>query len=89
MTITAPNAEQAAHAVRRAIANEEADKPSPLERFDKALQDKNIGEINSLLNEINSLLNSAWSGVPESTSCWRIPGFKEAVDLMDDLPEEE
>lgn len=31
----------------------------------------------------------AWFGVPESTSCWSIPGFGQAVDLLDDPPEDQ
>ncbi|MGH7183498.1 MAG: hypothetical protein ACREJN_16185 [Nitrospiraceae bacterium] len=37
---------------------------------------------------INNLLSEAWFSVPESTECWNIRGFRQAVDLMDDLPEE-
>ena len=34
-----------------------------------------------------SLLNSAWFGVPESTQCWKLEGFKEAIDLLEDPPD--
>lgn len=79
MPITAPNAELACQTVRTKIRQEQPQ--NPLERWDKAVEEKNIAEI-------DSLLNGAWFGVPESTSCWSIPGFKEAVDLMDDPPYE-
>ena len=38
--------------------------------------------------KIKRLLGEAWFGVPESTSCWGIEGFREAVDLLDDPPED-
>lgn len=81
MKITAPNAEYACGVVREKIVREEGQQDPPVERFKKAVEEENI-------SEINSLLSSAWFGVPESTECWRIPGFSIAVDLMDDLPEE-
>jgi hypothetical protein len=80
-TITAPNAEIACAGIRDEIAREDAAKAPPVERFDKALADGDVGLI-------NTLLNAAWFGVPESTECWHIPGFGVACDLMDDLPEE-
>jgi hypothetical protein len=79
--ITAPGAESACKNVRTAIAEKEVNLPTPARRFDAALLAEDA-------DEINSLLNSAWFGVPESTSCWQIDGFKEAVDLMDDPPED-
>lgn len=80
MPITAPNAETACRQVRELIRKEE---PSdPVARWDKAVASGDIGEI-------LCLLDGAWFGVPESTSCWSIPGFKEAVDLMGDPPEQE
>ena len=80
MPITAPTAEMACQTVRRKIIAEEGDKQSPVERFETALAAENV-------SEIMSLLSSAWFGVPESTDCWRIPGFSVACDLMDDPPE--
>lgn len=35
------------------------------------------------------LLNNTWFGVPESTSCWGITGFREIVCLLEDPPEED
>lgn len=78
--ITAPNAERACEAVREEIRKKEGD--DPLVEFDSALATEDIGKLTCLLNE-------AWFGVPESTSCWRIPGFHEAVELLDDPPEQE
>jgi hypothetical protein len=34
---------------------------------------------------VSSALNRAWFRVPESTSCWRIKGFSEAVDLIEQV----
>lgn len=75
LSITAPGAEAACVAVRELIAKESPD-VSPVELFDEALKAGNIPKI-------YGLLNSAWFGVPESTSCWSIPGFRVAVDLLD------
>jgi hypothetical protein len=79
MEITAPNAELACELVRDHIRAQEPQNPG--RRLDAALA---TGDI----SEIISVLNGAWFGVPESTSCWRVRGFKEAVDLLDDPPEE-
>jgi hypothetical protein len=78
--ITAPGAEAACEVVRGDIAkNFEGD---PVIEFDDALERGD--EI-----KIAKLLNDAWFGVPETTSCWRIPGFREAVDLLEDPPDDE
>lgn len=81
LPITAPNAELACENVRQSIANRERNRPSPTVRFSTAIDKGDVGEV-------MSLLNGAWFGVPESTSCWRLEGFKEAVDLLEDPPEE-
>lgn len=39
------------------------------------------------INQIYTVLNSTWFGVPESRSCWEIPGFQEAVELLESVPE--
>lgn len=78
--ITAQAAENACNDIRNEIRRE--NKGDPIVRFNAALTADNIGTLMSLLNE-------AWFGVPESTACWRIKGFKEAVDLLDDPPEED
>ena len=78
--ITAPQAERACEIVRDLIRKESLDCPEI--QFDIALQKGDIGTI-------YSLLQSSWFGVPESTSCWRIPGFGIACDLLDDPVEEE
>ena len=36
---------------------------------------------------VDALLNETWFGIPESTISWSIPGFKEAIALMEDPPE--
>jgi hypothetical protein len=79
LPITAPAAEAACENVRESIRqNFEGD---PVALFEEALQQRAVGTILGLLNQ-------TWFGVPESTSCWQIPGFPEAVKLMDDPPEE-
>ncbi len=55
---------------------------SPLARFDDALA---CGDWETLW----TLLNETWIGVPESTSCWSIRGFAEAVALLEDPPEDD
>jgi hypothetical protein len=79
MPITAGAAEAACQIVRAEIAAQVADQP-PTVALQDALRDGNVSAIMSALDE-------AWFGVPESTSCWRIRGFKEAVDLMEDPPD--
>lgn len=76
MKVTAPNAQKACDIIIRQLANN----PNPVEQFDEALE---LGDIRT----INRLLNEAWFGVPESTQCWNIEGFKEAVELLEDFPE--
>lgn len=77
VAITAPNAEQACENVRQLIQKEHPE--DPVTRWDRAVADGDVGTI-------MSLLDGAWFGVPESTSCWQIPGFDVAVDLLDDPP---
>lgn len=78
LDITAKNAERACQIVRDKIQKEGKEK-SPVEQFEFALASNDI-------QVINSILNSAWFGVPESTGCWNQVGFREAVNLMDELP---
>ena len=75
MPITAVQAERACEVVRGLIRKVSLDRPDV--RLNTALQNQDYGAIAALLSE-------AWFGVPESTDCWRIPGFSVAVDLMDD-----
>ncbi len=82
LTITAPNAELVCAAVRKDI-RKGIDAAIPiLNRFDSALKRNDADEIYNLLQE-------TWFGVPESTDCWRIEGFSELVDLLDDPWEED
>lgn len=76
MPITAPNAESACRAVREAIAQETV--VEPVLQFDAAL---NIGDVYTIYH----LLNDVWFGVPESINCWRIEGFRQAVELIEDF----
>lgn len=79
--ITALGAEAACTIVRSQIRAKGAGR-NPLSEFDQGLDTRDTALICMVLDE-------AWFGVPESTSCWNIEGFKEAVDLMDDPPEME
>lgn len=81
LPITAPNAERACQSIRNEIALKTIN-PAVSATFLNALEHNDI-------NTINSLLNAAWFGVPESNSCWEIVGFREAVELMEDFPEDE
>ena len=78
--ITAPNAEVACQNVCSQIKRNTVS--NPLEDFDEAIKNKDW-------HKIKSLLNSAWFGVPETTSCWLYTGFTEAVRLMEDTPDME
>jgi hypothetical protein len=80
LPITAPTVEGAAENVRRDIRAKTKDKGDPSERFDAAL----AGD----LRIIGSVLSDAWFGVPESTSCWSVLGFRECVALIEDPPED-
>lgn len=80
MPITAPMAERACSRVRESIAAEY--KTDPVVDFDNAIKSEDTGKIIVILNQ-------AWFGVPESTSCWKIPGFGVAVELIDGLPDPE
>jgi hypothetical protein len=81
LEITAPNAEGARQHVVAAM-KAEAPSISPVVQFNLALKERNV-------TKLMSLMNGAWFGVPESTSCWQIEGFTEAVQLLEDPPDEE
>jgi len=75
--ITAATAELACQGLRadiRAMATGD-----PVKRFDAALDADDWQPVSQLLEE-------TWIGVPETDSCWLIPGFRELVNLLDDLP---
>lgn len=78
--ITASLPEEACEQFRKEIA--EKFSGEPCQRLEQALAAGDIGTVSSILNQ-------AWIGVPESTNCWRIPGFEEAVSLLEDMPEPE
>jgi hypothetical protein len=83
LPITAGMAEWACGQISKGIQEEQKGlPPAPVERFKLALAARDNAVIYSLLSD-------AWFGVPESTSCWQIEGFNEAVTLMDDPPDEE
>lgn len=62
--------------LREAMSERDDNKGDPVTRFNAALSAGDVGAIMTVLNE-------AWFGVPESTSCWRIQGFAEAVGLLE------
>ena len=74
MKITAPRAEQVREQVELQVEQQSQDEGDPAERFDAAVKAKDWGTLVNLMNE-------AWFGVPESTSCWGIPGFGALCDL--------
>lgn len=77
--ITAPNAERACAQIRADIKrNSEGD---PLTKFDEALTIGNWKVINNILNE-------TWFGVPESTLAWQLEGFREAIILLEEPPDD-
>lgn len=79
MKITADTAESACQHVREDIIAKSS--VVPIERqFDIAVETEDASKLDGLLNQ-------AWFGVPESTECWQIEGFREAVNLMEDPPE--
>jgi len=77
MTITAPRAEE----MRQRIVKHMAKDYDPVALFNKALDASDV-------STVTSVLNRAWFGVPESLDCWSMTGFKEAVDLLDEPPED-
>jgi hypothetical protein len=79
--ITAHNPEAACTQVRKAIRDEH-DGSNPADVLETAIKNKDVGKVSEILNQ-------AWFGVPENRDCWKIPGFREAVDLIEELPEEE
>jgi hypothetical protein len=82
LPITAPNAEAARRHIIDDMARREELEGDPVKEFGAALNDKNVGQAMTILNQ-------TWFGVPESTQCWKLEGFAEAVALLDDPPEEE
>jgi len=76
LPITAPSAESACGIIRSRIRKEGH---NVMKEFDRALENRDYPEL-------YSLLQSAWFGVPESTDCWSLPGFREAVGLLEDGP---
>lgn len=79
LPITAGRTEAFAQRVRQRIAA--AAPYDPVATFQSALAADNVTIVTRLLNE-------AWFGVPESTDCWSVPGFSEAVALLEDPPDE-
>jgi hypothetical protein len=77
LPITAPTSEMVRQRLVDVIKTKD-----PVKLFDAALEALDFMTIHKLLDE-------TWFGVPESTSCWKIPGFSISVDLMDDPPEPE
>jgi len=76
--ITAIAAEAACEVFREEIHNEAANElESPLRRFLKA---KELRDDETL----STILSQTWFGIPDSTSCWSIPGFGKLCDLLDD-----
>lgn len=78
LPITAPNAEKACEPMRKQIEkNLDYALESPHRKFLEAVKYREAGAIYTILQE-------TWLGVPESTDCWSLTGFKECVNLLDD-----
>ena len=78
LTITAIGAEAACEKVRELIRSEgELVDGDLLERL----------RLEGNWEELSGLLSSTWFGVPESSSCWGVPGFGTLCDLLDDPPD--
>lgn len=77
--ITAPGAEAACTVIRKQIKDK--NEGDPIERFNKAFNEHDVTTILALLNE-------AWFGVPESVTAWGIKGFREAVELIEEPPDD-
>lgn len=83
LEITAATAEKMCSALRKIIKNDlnYSLGKSVAQLFEEAI-------INKDTNLISVILYETWVGVPESTSCWTLTGFKECVELLDDPVEE-
>lgn len=81
MLYSAPGAEMACRVVREYIRSNWGVQGSPVHRFTEALQRGDV-------DMIGKLLDQTWFGVPECTSAWQITGFAEAVELLDDPPDD-
>jgi len=78
--ITAPNAERACEEIRKEIRSTTLDCPQIQFHLAIEKQDWDTTQL---------LFGDTWIGIPESNSCWSIPGFSLMVDLMDDPIETE
>jgi len=75
--ITAQSAEKARLCVVENILKDE-ELTDPIDKFLSGIEQKDV-------SLVYSILDSTWFGVPETTSCWSISGFKEAVDLLENI----
>lgn len=79
LEITALRAEAACAVLRSIIAVGEGE---PAAQYRVAVAEADI-------NQLLRLFNETWFGVPESRERWKLPGFYEMVDLLEDPPEAE
>lgn len=79
LPITARMAEAACEQVREQIRSE--GNPVTEDLLERLKEDGNV-------QELSTLFSGAWFGVPDSTSCWGIPGFGVLCNLLEDPPEE-
>jgi hypothetical protein len=79
MPITAHAAEAACESLRKVIQKDQDNMPDPVKRAREAKDAKDAETLWGILNE-------TWIGVPESTSCWNIPGFSVMVEILEDGP---
>lgn len=77
--ITAPAAQNMCNIVVEHIKKNNTE--DPYCRFLSAVKTKDYSEVYTVLNQ-------CWFNVPESTSCWAIEGFSEAVAILGDPPDD-
>lgn len=80
LPITAHNAENACVQARVAVRKNFEGVPSV--EYQNALDAMDY-------KKASNILNDTWFGVPESTLCWNLIGFREMVALLDDPPEDD
>lgn len=79
LDITAPNAELARRSIMHQMIKE-SDGISDIDKLNKAITEKNLSNAYNVMSE-------TWFSIPESTNCWNLRGFRELVNLLEDMPD--
>lgn len=77
---TAPAAQRACDSICVAI-KEATPNRNPVKEFETALTNRDVLAVASILHD-------TWFGVPETTHCRKLRGFVEAINLLDDMPDD-